>query len=649
MARRWFLSIVFALNAGLAAGQPVGAADSSTTAINAPAAIMNWQCCLTGVGESPRFLLEAGVSELIDRAMELYPTQMLGVLHPHGRTDLIQPGNVAYRPVAPMDSTGLVQSLFSIRDPDFVIAQQYFNAAAYDRSIRIPLPPPAPGDIWLVGPRTEHHGLTRTPGGDIVLAPGGWVDLVNPSAPSIRVVVQAGARELNLRHVIEHSRRMGIYAGLARPRPKPNASAAVLGPDGRITFTAAREETATAIAAAPSVTLFAETGEVFAYAAFPFSPMGPLATLAPSRRDAPPAMLVASIALDGPGGFGSARMDAAFATAREPVIEVAAVAAAVVPAPAPVAVAAAVPPAEPVHIAAVARAPAASIDRTSRQEEAIVAVEVTAAPVAVAAIVTLPPPAIRRAEPAMIATAERVEPIAVAAVERIAVALPEPKTAAPLRAVEIPEVRMVPPVALAAVVTLPAVTPPVELAPGPAVRNTLVAEAPPAAASPVEIVSALPPRVAVVRQIIAAAPPVITLAPVVIAAAPMIIDAPPAIAESPPVAVAAASPVIAVARTVIASPPPEIVAEAPAVAALAPQIIAMAPVVAVPAPQIVAAAPAVVALAPAAAMETQPAADSAPRVRLASATAGNVLWAVGPADKREYANLAGGRPLIVMR
>jgi hypothetical protein len=648
---------------------------------------MNWQCCLTGVGESPRFLLEAGVSELIDRAMTLYPTQMLGVLHPHGRTDLVQPGNVAYRPVAPMDSTGLVQSMFSIRDPDFVIAQQYFNATAYDRSIRIPLPAPASGDIWLVGPRTEHHGLTRTPGGDIVLAPGGWVDLVNPSAPSIRVVVQAGARELNLRHVIEHSRRMGIYAGLTRPRAKSNASAAVLGPHGEIIFTAGGTDTPTAIASGPSVTLFAETGEMFAYAAFPFSPMGPLASLSSSRRDAPPAMLVASIALDGPVGFGSARIDSSFANAREPVIEVAAVAAAAAPAPAPVAVAAAVPPAEPVRIAAIARVPAASIDRAPRQEQAIVAVEAIAAPVAVAAIVTLPPPAVRRAEPAVIAiaTAERVEPIAVAAVARIAVALPEPKTAAPLRTVEIPEVRMAPPVALAAVVTLPAVTPPVELAPVPAVRHALVAEAP-AAASPVEIVSALPPRIAVVHQIIAAAPPVIALAPVsaaaappvithsppvvaaaappviidsapvIAAAAPMIIDSVPviaaaapsvtaalpvvaalpvAIAELPPAAVAAAAPVIAVARTVIASLPPQIVAEAPAAAA--------------PAPQIIAAAPAVVAPAPAAAVEMQPAADSAPRVRLASATAGNVLWAVGPADKREYANLAGGRPLIVMR
>jgi hypothetical protein len=77
--------------------------------------------------------------------------------------------------------------------------------------------------------------------GAVMLAAGQSVELVDPSAPDLRVHVAAPAdKALDIGAIINDSKSAGIFAGLAGRHGAGGAHRAIALPDGRIVLTSAR-------------------------------------------------------------------------------------------------------------------------------------------------------------------------------------------------------------------------------------------------------------------------------------------------------------------------------------------------------------------------------------------------------------------------
>ncbi|MBI2510282.1 MAG: hypothetical protein HYV99_10050 [Betaproteobacteria bacterium] len=103
---------------------------------------------------------------------------------------------------------------------------------------RVPAAPPGT-QVWVVGSGTSDLDVIRNERGEIFLAAGKTLILIDPSEPSLQVEVRARDDEpLYLGSVISLSRQRGIYAGLVAQHGQANAGTAVEGPNGVIVFKA---------------------------------------------------------------------------------------------------------------------------------------------------------------------------------------------------------------------------------------------------------------------------------------------------------------------------------------------------------------------------------------------------------------------------
>ena len=146
--------------------------------------------------------LSLGELRMLERVNALYPWQTLGVMRVNGRALLI--GSSAFLPGAsPRPTAG--------------------SGALSEQRIR------------LTSEFAERYGLTRSARGDVLLAAGKSVYLVDPVTPELVVELKADSdRPLVLDEILASGSRPGIFAGLSTPGT--SADAALQGPEGRIFF-----------------------------------------------------------------------------------------------------------------------------------------------------------------------------------------------------------------------------------------------------------------------------------------------------------------------------------------------------------------------------------------------------------------------------
>src|SRR5262249_11127680 len=81
-----------------------------------------------------------------------------------------------------------------------------------------------------------NNGLITSPKGEVVLAAGNSVELVNPGTPDLRVQITAPDNQaVNLGQIVADSGRVGIYAGLINHAGSINADSVTVGENGHIT------------------------------------------------------------------------------------------------------------------------------------------------------------------------------------------------------------------------------------------------------------------------------------------------------------------------------------------------------------------------------------------------------------------------------
>jgi filamentous hemagglutinin family protein len=231
----------------VAAGQATFNQQGNVFSItNTPGTIINWQSFNIGAGEITRFIQQNAGSAVLNRVLGQDPTKILGALQSNGKVFLINPNGILFGQGARVDVNGLVASTLNISDADFQAGRKRFQAGAVAGDVRNDgtIATPGGGQVFLIAPNVENTGIVTAPNGDVILAAGHSVQLVDSNDPDLRVELAAPAGQaVNLGQVIARGGRIGIYGALVNQRGVVNADSAVMGANGRIVLKASGKTT----------------------------------------------------------------------------------------------------------------------------------------------------------------------------------------------------------------------------------------------------------------------------------------------------------------------------------------------------------------------------------------------------------------------
>jgi filamentous hemagglutinin family protein len=243
----WSAHPGFALPLGqqVVSGQADFSARGNSLAVtNSPNAIIHWQGFSISAGEAVRFIQQSASSSVLNRVVGQDPSRIFGLLQSNGRVFLINPNGILFGPGAVIDVNGLFASTLDISNQDFLAARYRFSAGAVAGPIENQgtITTPEGGKVYLIAPDIANSGIIHSPKGEVLLAAGRSVQLVDSLDPDIAVVVSAPQdRVENIGQILSQSGRVGIYGGLIFQKGVVSADSAAVGENGRIVLRASRE------------------------------------------------------------------------------------------------------------------------------------------------------------------------------------------------------------------------------------------------------------------------------------------------------------------------------------------------------------------------------------------------------------------------
>jgi filamentous hemagglutinin family protein len=217
---------------------------STLNITNSPNAIINWQGFSIGAGEVTRFIQQSAVSAVLNRVTTPgNPSTILGSLQSNGRVFLVNPSGILFGAGAQVDVAGLVASTLNLSNEDFLAGRLRFTETPRAGAVTNVgnIATPEGGQVYLVGSSVINGGVITSPRGEVLLAAGKSVELVNPGTPDLRVEIVAPRNEVvNLGEIVANAGRIGIFAGLIRNRNLLQADAAQVEENGEILLRATR-------------------------------------------------------------------------------------------------------------------------------------------------------------------------------------------------------------------------------------------------------------------------------------------------------------------------------------------------------------------------------------------------------------------------
>ncbi|MBI1889069.1 MAG: filamentous hemagglutinin N-terminal domain-containing protein [Burkholderiales bacterium] len=211
------------------------------TVTNSNGTIINWQNFSIGANEITRFIQQSSNSSVLNRITGQDPSAILGALQSNGRVFLINPNGIVFGQGAQVNVNGLIASTLNIANEDFLSGKMKFAVGdkAGDLKNQGNILTPNGGQVLLIAPNVENSGIITSPKGDVVLAAGHSVQLVDTANPDMLVMVSAPTHQaLNLGQVIAQGGKIGIYGAMINQRGLVNANSAVVGENGKIVFKA---------------------------------------------------------------------------------------------------------------------------------------------------------------------------------------------------------------------------------------------------------------------------------------------------------------------------------------------------------------------------------------------------------------------------
>ncbi|MDY0745958.1 YDG domain-containing protein [Paucibacter sp. R3-3] len=221
---------------------------SKLTITNSNGAILNWQSFSIGAGNSVRFDQPSATSQVLNRVTGNDPSSILGSLSSNGRVWLLNPNGVLFGQGARVDVAGLVTSTLNLNDSDWTAGRYLFTTPAGSAQGSIvnqgEIRSAAGGQVLLLAGAggVSNEGLIDTQGGQIVLAAGASIELLDTATPRFTVKVTAPAGEvLNLGSL--NAGRIDVQAATVNQQGVVRADSLGVGPGGEIVLQASERVT----------------------------------------------------------------------------------------------------------------------------------------------------------------------------------------------------------------------------------------------------------------------------------------------------------------------------------------------------------------------------------------------------------------------
>ena len=228
---------------------------NTLTVTNTPGAIIHWQDFSIQQNEITRFAQQSASSTVLNRVVGGNTSQILGSLQSNGRVFLVNPNGVLFGAGSTVDVAGLVATSLNLSDADFLAGRNRFssdpNAQAVSNAGN--LTAQQGGEIWLIAPDVENTGVITAPNGEILLAAGSSVELVNSLDPALRVNITAPAGDAtNVGQLVASAGSLGLFGTVVRNSGQVSADSATLQ-GGKIVFKSSQRTEISGTASAQGV------------------------------------------------------------------------------------------------------------------------------------------------------------------------------------------------------------------------------------------------------------------------------------------------------------------------------------------------------------------------------------------------------------
>jgi len=238
---------------------PVGVITVGTATMTQNGNTLNInQSSPTAIGNFPSFSI--GANAIVDisqtnarnaflaRVTGSDPTQIYGLLKSNGTVVLVNQNGLMVGPGGVVDVARFIGSTLNISDSDFLAGRLNFvnggNAGNIDNQGTIKSA--TGGSVYLIGASVTNNGIIHSPNGEVLLAAGQTVQLIDTATPGVTVCVTGAAGSVtNLGSITAEAGRIGIAAGLINNGGNINASS-VVSEGGRIFLRASQKLTTTA-------------------------------------------------------------------------------------------------------------------------------------------------------------------------------------------------------------------------------------------------------------------------------------------------------------------------------------------------------------------------------------------------------------------
>ena len=229
---------------GQASAQTQGGVLTVTNSANT---ILNWQSFSIGAQNAVRFVQPSTSSQVLNRVTGSDPSAILGSLSSNGRVWLLNPNGVLFGQGARVDVAGLVTSTLNIANEDWLAGRYVLDggaAAAAGIVNQGELRTSLGGRVALVGGSVQNQGLIEAPGGQVLLAAGRSVELVDTGAPNLAVRITAPQGDaLNLGTLSAAGGRIDVHGAAVNQQGLVRADSLSVGPGGEIVLQASERLT----------------------------------------------------------------------------------------------------------------------------------------------------------------------------------------------------------------------------------------------------------------------------------------------------------------------------------------------------------------------------------------------------------------------
>jgi filamentous hemagglutinin family protein len=211
-------------------------------------AIANFNSFSIGANATVNISQPNAAASFLARVTGTDPSLIYGLLKSNGTVALINQNGILIGPTGVVDVARFIASTLNISDSDFLAGRLTFtnqgNAGSVDNQGSITSA--SGGSVYLIGANVSNSGVIHSPNGEILLAAGQTVQLVDTGTPGVTVnVTGATGNVINLGNLTAEAGRIGIAAGLINNSGNINASS-VVSDGGRIFLRASQNLTTSA-------------------------------------------------------------------------------------------------------------------------------------------------------------------------------------------------------------------------------------------------------------------------------------------------------------------------------------------------------------------------------------------------------------------